>query len=158
MDLQTTNLWLSVIAITSVLQIVMMLAVAYYVTQLIRRAQQAIDTVAADTRPLVRQVSAALTDVTELVERTRRAEASVTALVDRVSTTVDRVGTTVDRVKTVALTKVWPAVGIARGLRAAAAALRERRRRKSATADLDDVAESRFVDEGGANARFIRTR
>ena len=49
MDLQTTNIWLAIIAITSVLQIVMMLAVAYYVTQVARRAQQTIDTVAAVT-------------------------------------------------------------------------------------------------------------
>jgi hypothetical protein len=71
---------------------------------------------------------------------------------------VDRVGLTVDRVKTVALTKVWPAVGIARGLRAAAAAIRERRRRRASHPDLDEVAESRFLDEGGANARPVRTR
>jgi len=102
MDLQTTNVWLAVIAITGVLQMAMMLAVAYYVTTIVRRAQHAIDVAVADTRPLVRQVSAALDDVSDLVERTRRAEASVTAM-------VDRVGTTVDHVKTVALTKIWPA-------------------------------------------------
>lgn len=151
MDLHTTNLWLAVIAITSVLQIAMVLAVAYYVTQFVRRAQQAIDTIVADTRPVARQLSAALNDVADLVDRTRRAEASVTAM-------VDRVGTTVDRVKTVALTRIWPAVGIARGLRAAAAAIRARRRRRSSEPDLDEIAESRFLDEGGANARPIRTR
>ena len=151
MDLQTTNLWLAVIAITGVLQMAMTLAVAYYVTALVRRAQHAIDVAVADTRPLVRQVSAALDDVSDLVERTRRAEASVTAM-------VDRVGTTVDRVKTVALTKVWPAVGIAHGLRGAAAALRARRQRRFSDRTLDEMAESRFLDEGGANARPVRTR
>ena len=151
MDLQTTNLWLAVIAITGVLQMAMTLAVVYYVTSLVRRAQHAIDVAVADTRPLVRQVSAALDDVSDLVERTRRAEASITAM-------VDRVGTTVDRVKTVALTKVWPAVGIARGLRAAAAAFRQRRQRRFNDRELDEMAESRFLDEGGANARPVRTR
>ena len=150
MDLQTTNLWLAIIAITGLVQIAMTLAVAYYVTTLFRRAQQAIDVAVADTRPLVRQASAALDDVSELVERTRRAEASVTAMVDRVSTTVDRV-------TTVALTKVWPAVGIARGLRAAAAAIRDRRQRRLGEREMDEMAESRFLDEGGANARPIRT-
>lgn len=151
MDLQTTNLWLAVIAITGVVQMAMTLAVVYYVTMLVKRAQHAIDTAIADTRPLVRQVSAALDDVSDLVERTRRAEASVTAI-------VDRVGTTVDHVKTVALTKVWPAVGIARGLRAAAAAIRQRRRRRFNEREMDEMAESRFLDEGGANARPVRTR
>ena len=151
MDLQTTNLWLAIIAISGLVQIAMTLAVAYYVTTLFRRAQQAIDVAVADTRPLVRQASAALDDVSELVERTRRAEASVTAMVDRVSTTVDRV-------TTVALTKVWPAVGIARGLRAAAAAIRDRRQRRLGEREMDEMAESRFLDEGGANARPIRKR
>jgi hypothetical protein len=151
MDLQTTNLWLAVIAITGVVQMAMTLAVAYSVTTLVRRAQRAIDVAVADTRPLVRQVSAALDDMSDLVERTRRAEASVTAM-------VDRVGTTVDHVKTIALTKVWPAVGIARGLRAAAAALRERRQRKFNDREMDEIAESRFLDEGGANARPVRKR
>ena len=151
MDLQTTNIWLAIIAITGDLQVAMILAVAYYVTMLVRRAQHAIDAAVADTRPLMRQVSAALDDVSDLVERTRRAEASVSAM-------VDRVGTTVDHVKTVALTKVWPAVGIARGLRAAAAALRERRKRRFGDRELDDMAESRFLDEGGANARPVRRR
>jgi uncharacterized pyridoxal phosphate-containing UPF0001 family protein len=96
-------------------------------------------------------VSAALDDVSDLVERTRRAEASVTAM-------VERVGTTVDHVKTVALTKIWPAVGIARGLRSAAAALRERRQRKFTDREMDEIAESRFLDEGGANARPVRKR
>ncbi|HKV98857.1 MAG TPA: hypothetical protein VJN96_03485 [Vicinamibacterales bacterium] len=149
MDLQTTNLWLAVIAITGLVQMALTLAVAYYVTSLVRRAQQAIDAAVADTRPLMRQVSAALDDVSDLVQRTRRAEASVNAL-------VDRVGTTVDHVKTVALTKVWPAVGIARGLRAAAAAIRERRRRRFGEREMDEMAESRFLDEGGANARPVR--
>jgi uncharacterized protein YoxC len=151
MDLQTTNLWLAVIAITGLVQMAMTLAVAYYVTSLVRRAQQAIDVAVADTRPLMRQVSAALDEVSDLVDRTRRAEASVTAL-------VDRVGTTVDHVKTVALTKVWPAVGIARGLRAAAAAIRERRRRRFSERERDEMAESRFLDEGGANARPVRRK
>jgi hypothetical protein len=84
MDLQTTNLWLAVIAITGFVQMAMTLAVAYYVTTLVRRAQRAIDVAVADTRPLVRQVSAALDDVSDLVERTRRAEASITTMVDRV--------------------------------------------------------------------------
>ena len=151
MDLHTTNLWLAVIAITAVLQMAIMLAVAYYVTTLVRRAQHAIDIAVADSRPLVRQVSAALEDVSDLVARTRRAEAQVAAM-------VDRVGTTVDRVKSVALAKVWPAVGIAHGLRAAASALRERRRHRSSDRRLDEMAESRFLDEGGAYARPARQR
>jgi uncharacterized protein YoxC len=151
MNLDTTNLWLAIIAIACVLQTAMLLAGVFYLMQFMKRAERAIDTVAADIRPLARQLSAAMDDVSDLVERTRRAEASVSAM-------VDRVGLTVDRVKTVALTKVWPAVGIARGLRAAAAAIRERRRRRASHPDLDEVAESRFLDEGGANARPVRTR
>ena len=151
MDLQTTNLWLAIIAITSVLQIIMLLTLAYYVTKVARRAQQAIDTVVAETRPLTRRLSSALDEVSELLDKTRRAEASVTAL-------VDRVGTSVDRVKAVALSKFWPAVGVAKGLRAVAATLRERRHRRTTAEDLDEIAESRFLDEGGANARPVRTR
>src|SRR5262249_53307344 len=86
-----------------------------------------------------------------LLDKTRRAEASVTAL-------VDRVGTTVDRVKAVAVSKFWPAVGVAKGLRAVAATLRERRHRRTAAEGLDEIAESRFLDGGGANGGPVRAR
>jgi hypothetical protein len=90
-------------------------------------------------------------DVSDLVERTRRAEASVSAM-------VDRVGLTVDRVKTVALAKIWPAAGMARGLRSVASAIRERRRRRKHDLDIEETAEERFIGEGGASARPVGTR
>ncbi len=160
MDLHTTNIWLAIIAITGVIQILALLGAALYVMQMMRRAQRAVDTVVAETRPLVQRANAAVDEAKALIARTHQAEESIIAMIDRTQAMFDRVGTTVDHAKTVALTKIWPAAGMARGLRSVAAVIRERRQRRKdeVEMELEETAEERFVGEGGASARPARTR
>jgi hypothetical protein len=158
MDLQTTNVWLAVIAIACVIQTLVLLGAAFYVMQMMRRAQRVVDTVVAETRPLVQRANVAVDELKDLIARTRKAEDSVTAMIDRTNDMLDRAGATVDRVKTVALAKIWPAAGMARGLRSVASAIRERRRRRKHDLDIEETAEERFIGEGGASARPVGTR
>ncbi len=150
MDLGTTNIWLGIIACTVVLQFVAIGVAGYLVMRRLERAQHVIDTLAADVQPLIRRASLALDDVSDVSERLRRAEASVTDVIERVTTGADHL-------KTIALTRFWPALGVARGLRAAASAMRRRRTTRALDRRLDAIAEARFVEEGGTNARPVRS-
>jgi Tfp pilus assembly protein PilN len=148
MDLQMTNVWLAILAISSALQLVGVCVGVMTIMRRMRRAEQAIDLLTREAQPIIHRVTAALDDVADLSARLRRAD-------DAVTTTIERVGTGVDRLKLIALTRVWPTVGVARGLRAAAAALRERRRTRQRREDT--MAENRFMNEGGAHAGPIRS-
>lgn len=148
MDLQTTNVWLAVLAISSALQLLGLCVVGLVILQRVRRAEQAIDLLARDAQPLIRRVSSALDDLADLSARLRRADTAITA-------SLDRMGHAVDRAKVVALGRIWPVFGLARGLRSAASALRERRRARQRREDA--VAEGRFMNEGGAHAGPVRS-
>lgn len=146
MDLQWTNVWLGIIAIVTLLQFLGVCAVGLMVFRRLDRAEQAVDKLLAEVRPLLRRT---FDDAADLAERARRAEASVREGIDRMS-----IG--IERAKAIALTRFWPALGIARGLRAAAMAIRNARATRARDRTLDAMAESRFVDEGGTYAGSVR--
>lgn len=149
MDLQWTNVWLGIIAIVTLLQFLGVCAVGLMVFRRLDKAEKLIDGFVADVRPLLRRTATALDDAADMADRVRRAETSIREGIDRVS-----VG--IDRAKAIALTRFWPALGIARGLRAAAVAIRNARATKARDRKLDAMAESRFVDEGGTYAGSVR--
>jgi len=149
MDLQWTNVWLGIIAIVTLLQFLCVCAVGLMMLRRLERAERVMDGFIADVRPLLRRTQVAFDDAADLAERLRRADASIRETVDRVS-----IG--FERAKAVALTKFWPALGIARGLRAAASAIRTARATRARDRTLDAIAESRFVDEGGTHAGSVR--
>jgi len=149
MDLHMTNVWLGMIAVVMLLQFLGMCIIGLAAFRRLERAEKVIDGLVADVRPLFRRTATALDDAADLAERVRRADVSVRESIDRIS-----IG--VDRLKAVALTRFWPALGIARGLRAAASAIRNARATRTRDRALDAIAESRFMNEGGANAGSIR--
>ncbi len=148
MDLQTTNIWLAILAICSVVQLLAVCVVVFVVMRVVKRAEGAIDLVTRDMQPIVQRVQSALDDLKDMTARLKRADEAITAKLEGMAAGVDRL-------KVIALTRVWPAVGVARGLRAAAAALRERRRARERREDIN--AEHRFMNEGGAHAGPVRS-
>ncbi len=149
MDLQMTNVWLGIIAVVTLLQFLGVCIVAYMAFRRMERAERSIDGLIAEVRPLLRRTTLAFDDAADLAERLRRADASIRE-------TVDRVTVGIDRAKTIALARFWPALGLARGLRAAASAIRTARATRTRDRTLDAMAESRFVDEGGTHAGSVR--
>jgi hypothetical protein len=149
MDLQWTNVWLGIIAVVTLFQFLGVCAVGLMVLRRLERAEKTVDGLVADVRPLFRRTALALDDAADLAERLRRADASIREGIDRMS-----VG--IDRAKAIALTRFWPALGVARGLRAAAMAIRNARATRARDRTLDTMAESRFVDEGGTYAGSVR--
>src|SRR5215469_7609008 len=107
MDLQTTNIWLGIIAIASLVQLTALTVVGVVIMRRLARAQEVIDGLSHDAKPLIHRASLALDDIKDLTERARHAEESVRGA-------VDRMGARVDKVKAVALTRIWPAVAIAK--------------------------------------------
>ena len=152
MDLQTTNLWLGVIASVSVIELLGFVIVAYIAMQRVQRVERTVQSLVDDARPLIRRTALALDDLSDVAMRLKRAEDSVTTLVERVSDAGDRV-------KALAVSRLWPAIGVAKALKAAAATLRARREareRRDRRDRQDAIAEARFVDEGGAYAGAVR--
>jgi len=149
MDLQWINVWLGIIAVVTLLQFLGACAIGLMILRRLERAEKIVDGVVADARPLFRRTALALDDAADVAERVRRADTSIREGLDRIS-----VG--IDRAKTIALARFWPALGIARGLRAAALAIRNARATRARDRSLDAMAESRFVDEGGTYAGSAR--
>jgi len=143
MDLGTTNVWLATIAIVSVLQFAMIAAIGIFMWRQVARATAAFDELSRAAQPVITRTTAVLDDMRDLAERARKAEASAEAAVDRVAATWTHA-------KDVARARVWPVIGLVRGFRAAAAALKKPR------TGIDQDAESRFVYEGGTHATDVR--
>jgi hypothetical protein len=136
----SVSTWLAIIAIVSTLQL---LATAFAIFFVIRQANRASATLAAlasDAGPVLRRTSAVLDDLQDLAERARRADEAAHAVVDRVNSTWIQA-------RAVVLSRLWPVVGVARGLMAMAGALGRRR-----TNAIDRNAEQRFTYEGGSHA------
>ena len=160
MDLQTTNTWLAVIAVVSVLQFAGLCVLAALAVSRLRRVENAIDSITEEVRPVVRRVvvaidedirplaaraSTTLEEVSDAVNRLRHAQMTIGEMVDRTSIWATRL-------KAVATSRVWPALGIVRGIKAAAEALRDRRPIAARERELDRMAEARFAGEGGGRS------
>jgi len=115
-DLGTTNMWLAIMAIVSVLEALLLIGMGVGGFLVYRRVMQLVNDV--ETRqiaPVREKVDAILLDV-------KAVTASVNQQTERVnhaiSGTMDRVDETADRVKGSVRDKVNQAVGVARGIRA----------------------------------------
>ena len=115
-DLGTTNMWLAVMAIVSVLEALLLIGIGVGGFLAYRRMMQlATDLESRQIAPVREKVDAILQDV-------KAVTASVTHQTERVnhaiSGTMDRVDETADRVKGSVRDKVNQAVGFAQGIRA----------------------------------------
>ena len=115
-DLGTTNMWLAIMAIVSVLEALLLIGVGVGAFLAYRRVMQLVgDLETRQIAPLREKVEGILGDV-------KTVTASVSHQTERVnhaiSGTMERVDDTADRVKGTVREKVHQAVGMARGIRA----------------------------------------
>ena|SRR5687768_2510265 len=115
-DLGTTNMWLAIMAIVSVLEALLLIGIGVGAFLAYRRMTQLVgDLEARQIAPLREKVEGILGDV-------KAVTASVSHQTERVnhaiSGTIERVDDTADRVKGTVRDKVHQAVGMARGIRA----------------------------------------
>jgi hypothetical protein len=115
-DLGTTNMWLAIMAIVSVLEALLLIGIGVGAFLAYRRVMQLVgDLETRQIAPLREKVEGILGDV-------KAVTASVSHQTERVhhaiSGTMERVDDTADRVKGTVRDKVHQAVGMARGIRA----------------------------------------
>jgi hypothetical protein len=142
-DLGTTNGWLAVLAVVSVVQMVIVGYVAIAALRFFKHASVVADDVQRHVEPLATRATAVLEDAHQLMGQVRATEASLRNTVGGVTAAVSRVGQA-------AQWKLWPAFGLARGLMAAVSALKTRSYRSRLGA-LDRTAQARLADDGGAH-------
>jgi uncharacterized protein YoxC len=158
-DLSATNAWLALLAICALLQLAAVVVAGVYVVRTMRaaalsveRTLQAVDGLMRRTEPLLDQLSVCLTDIHDLASRIQRAN-------DAVESTSGRLSQAWARAKAVARWRLWPILAAARGAQALVAAWTSGRptpTRATDDAAQDRMAESRFLDEGGAYASHAR--
>lgn len=120
-DTGAITVWLAVIAVASVVQVALLISAAVAGLIAYRRASAAVELLRRQTLdPVVQRVNTVLEDFHDVAGRVRAVDDQVR---DAMSRTAGRVGQATSLVGT----KVWPVLGLARGLWAAVDALRGRR-------------------------------
>jgi ABC-type transporter Mla subunit MlaD len=133
-DLDTTNTWLAIMAVASVVQTLLLMGIAAAAWQAVRKASAALEQVEArHLAPLterVQQVSTRVNqvadDVQEVITRVRRADDAVRAQLGRLDSAAHVAGQAIG-------SKVWPVVGLSRAVAAAVRAFSSRPSSASAT-------------------------
>jgi hypothetical protein len=114
--LDTTNVWLAVIALVSVVEVLALAAGGFLAFRLYRRVTTVLEEIERKhVAPLSQRVSAVVDDARAVVARVQGIEHQVADAIHRVDESAVR---TVATVKA----RMWPLVGLARGVRAAIAA------------------------------------
>jgi hypothetical protein len=159
-DLGPTNLWLALIAISSVVQLLIVIGLLVGAFRFYRRMEKTVERI---TEQHIAPVSARAHQVIDEVEEVM---ARVRTFDDNLRRTLSRVGDGVGIAASAVRTRFWPVVGVLRGLKAGLATLARpedtasRSARTPARAkvtkpspkDASDVeAEQRFAYEGGAS-------
>ena len=148
-DLATTNAWLAVIAIASVVQSLVVIGLVVAVFRLVRMTESAVDEVKREyLEPIATRTNKVIGEVEDALARFRSMD-------DRVSGAIDRTSEGLSAVAGVAKRRFWPVVGVVRGLRAIAGAIADRRRQSVAVTKLDQDEQQRFSYEGGTS--HVRT-
>jgi hypothetical protein len=112
-NLDTTNSWLAVMAIATVVQTVLLIGIAIAAWVAMTRATEAIRQIEErHLLPLGARVHAVADDVQEVITRVRRADDAVRSQLTRLDSAAHVAGHAIG-------TKVWPVVGIGRAVAAA---------------------------------------
>jgi hypothetical protein len=133
LDSGTTNIWLTVIAVASIAQLLLLLIISIAVYRFYRQTARQIEVFhQQQLDPAIRRLQAVLDEASDVLERVKAADDDVRHVLDRTSATVQRVAS-------VAGSRVWPVIGLIRGVRAAVASLsgRSRPRLESRMASAD---------------------
>jgi hypothetical protein len=153
-DLGATNLWLAIIAFSSlavavavIVALVGFLRTAREAAEAVGRAAHAIEDASRHVQPLAAQASVALDEIHDLVGQLQRAD-------DRATTTIEAVVTKWRRATAIVRSGVWPAFVLVRGASLLSGWLANRRRpvRTADAEAIDRTAVERFTYEGGAPA------
>lgn len=118
-NLDTTNTWLAVLAIAVVVQTLLMIAVAVLAWQAVRQVSESLKRLEDRVSPLGARVTAVADDVQEVITRVRRADDAVRAQLAKLDTAAHIAGHAIGA-------RMWPVVGLARGVAAAARSLTSR--------------------------------
>lgn len=115
-DLATTNTWLAIMAIVSVLEALLILGIGIGGFMIYRRVMTLVtDLEARQVAPLREKVEGILVDVKAITARVNEQTERVNYAISK---TTERVDETADKVKGSVMDKVNGAVGMVRGLRA----------------------------------------
>ena len=113
-DLTTTNIWLAVLAIVSVLEFLMICAAGIFGYRLYQRAMTALENVErVHIAPLHARADALLDEVQRITDKVRHAQ-------DSVSETFKHVAGTGNAVAWAVKSRTWPIIGVLQGLKTAA--------------------------------------
>jgi hypothetical protein len=151
-DLATTNTWLAVIAVASLVQSLVVIGLVVAVFRLVRRTESAVEEVKREyLDPIATRTNRVIGEVEDALARFRSMD-------DRVSGAIHKTTEGLSAVATVAKRRFWPVVGAVRGVRAVARAIADRRRQSAALVKLDQDAEQQFGYEGGSHAGTSNVR
>jgi hypothetical protein len=115
-DLGTTNMWLAIMAIVSILEALLILVIGIGAFMMYRRTMALVnDLESRQIAPLREKVEGILVDVKTVTARVSEQTERVNYAISR---TTERVDETADKVKGSVMDKVNQAVGMVRGLRA----------------------------------------
>jgi hypothetical protein len=159
-DLGTTNLWLALIAISSVVQLLIVLGLFIAAFRFYRSIEQTVERIKQEhIAPVSLRAHKVIDEVEDVMARVRTID-------DDVRRTISRVGDGVGVATAAVRTKFWPVLGLLRGLKAGLSTLARnpekpapRRARptlatvtKLSPRDASDIeAEQRFAYEGGTS-------
>lgn len=144
-DLGTTNTWLALIALASMIQTLVVVGLLVGAYRFYRRTEDRIDRIQREhVAPVAARAHAVLDKVEDVMDRLRSID-------DRVERALARAGDRLGLVTAVARRKFWPVVGLVRGLRIGWATFTERRPESGRTTQADREADRRFTYEGGTS-------
>jgi hypothetical protein len=116
-DLATTNVWLGILAVTSLIEFLMICVAALFAYRMYRQAMTTIETVERlHVAPLRVRVDALLDEVQDITDRVKHAQDSLSHAFDTAVGAGTLIAGTV-------MAKSWPVLGIINGVRAAASTL-----------------------------------
>ena len=116
-NLTTTNIWLAILAIVSLLEFLMILAAGFMAFRLYRQVSEAVENIERlHIAPLRARVDGLLDEVHEITAKVKQAQSSVEGAFKHVSGTGSMVA---DAVRS----KTWPLIGLLKGIKVAASAV-----------------------------------
>jgi hypothetical protein len=117
-SLATTNMWLAILAIVSLLEFVMICAAGFFAYQAYRQVMTVVENVERmHVAPLRARADAMLDEVQMVVDRVKHAQVAVTDALKHVTGAGSVIAGTVK-------SKTWPIAGIINGIRVAAQTLK----------------------------------
>jgi len=154
-QLSSMNTWLAVIAVASIVQVLAIAVVAIAGYRMYAKSRDAIDDVQRQIEPVKQRITEVLNNVNAEVARLRRAG-------DRVEDSVAAVSHGVTAATSAVKTAVLPGWAMTRGVMAAVSAFTRRDRRNGREEPRrptrQEFDETRFVNEGGNDARDEQLR